>query len=160
MPSPTYKRTMEAEETDDHPEGHFEEFVGNIKACIALYVECVPHASAMHSEIKPHHREFHDKNKAPLNKPIVPLNPLFRPDKVPAIVAEFNQTIHHSLKPSSATAGQYEDSVHWPWSASIYVSGKLVCVGVLLDRSWVITESTCLKLVRYVTYLSIVNLTS
>lgn len=37
---------------------------------------------------------------------------------------------------------------HWPWSADIYVDGKLVCIGVLLDNSCVLTELSCLSLVN------------
>lgn len=88
----------------------------------------------------PSHKDV--KEPEPL---ILPLKPIFQPDKIPSIIAAFNNTIHKPLKPPTMLL---EEVLHWPWSASIYVEGKLVCVGVLVDRYWVITESSCLSLVR------------
>lgn len=129
---------------EEHPEGQFGEQVGNIKACIALYVECVPHSSNMHYGVKPF-SALSQKDVIKPELPIMPLKPTFQPDKIPSIIAAFNKTIHKPLKPTTMLL---EEVVHWPWSASIYVEGKLVCVGVLVDRYWVITESSCLSLVR------------
>lgn len=141
--APTYKRdVVTISDDEEHPEGQFEEQVGNIKACIALYVECVPHSSNMPYAVNPISKPSHRVIKEP-ELPILPLKPIFQPDKIPSIIAAFNNTIYKPIKQPTM-----EESVHWPWSASIYVEGKLVCVGVLLDRYWVITESSCLSLVR------------
>lgn len=98
----------------------------------------------MHYGVKPFSTLYHKDVKVP-QLPILPLKPIFQPDKIPSIIATFNKTIHKPLKPSTMLL---DDAIHWPWSASIYVEGKLVCVGVLVDRYWVITESSCLSLVR------------
>lgn len=125
----------------------YEEFVGNFKKCIGLYVECVPHSKTNYSaHIHHHHTVDIIPNKKPLiiDIPITPIKPIINKDKIPTVIAHFNQTIHlaeHFLVTK-------EKEIHWPWAARIYVNGKLVCVGVLLDKYWVLTESSCMKLIK------------
>ncbi|CAH2105761.1 unnamed protein product [Euphydryas editha] len=33
----------------------------------------------------------------------------------------------------------------WPWTAKLYIDGKYKCTGVLIDLSWVLISSSCLK---------------
>lgn len=119
-----------------------EELVGNLKKCIGLYVECVPHSKTNFSahidsdELKPNKKLIADI-------PISPIKPIIDKDKIPTVIAHFNQTIHLDEHISGV-----DKEIHWPWSARIYVNGKLVCVGVLLDKYWVLTEISCLKLIK------------
>lgn len=107
-------------------------------------MECVPHSNA----IKPHH-ETEDGSKTISSfipnifhptKPI-PLKPTIQPNKKPFVVSKGNDT-KIPLKPSTT------DDHHWPWSADIYVDGKLVCIGVLLDNLCVVTDLSCVELVN------------
>ncbi|KAJ6641084.1 Serine protease nudel [Pseudolycoriella hygida] len=115
------------------------ELVGNAEGCTALYVECESHSNAF---------DKGDDKTVPIvetdaNKPAkpFPIQPIIQPNKKPLVVSKLNTTTIPS-KPSKSE----ED--HWPWSADIYVDGKLVCIGVLLDNSCVITEHTCVSLVN------------
>lgn len=128
------------------------EVVGNAQECTALYVECVPHSNSF----KPNHDG--DSSKIPNTndaqkpaKPFIPnifhlpkpfpLKPIVQPDKKPSVVSKGNETII-PLKPTTTK------DHHWPWSVDIYVDGKLVCIGVLLDNSCVVTELSCMELVN------------
>lgn len=125
--------------------------VGNIKKCIGLYVECVPHSKTNFSAFEHHHHDVVVVDKIPKKPliiadiPITPIKPIINIDKIPTVIAHFNQTIH--LAENFLVTKETE--VHWPWAARIYVNGKLECVGVLLDKFWVLTESKCLKLIKY-----------
>lgn len=123
-----------------------EELVGNVKKCIGLYVECVPHSKTNFSA----HIGFQSEEPTPSKMliadiPISPIKPIIDKDKIPTVIAHFNQTIHLN---EQLIAIDKEKEIHWPWSARIYVNGKLVCIGVLLDKYWVITEISCLKLIK------------
>lgn len=113
----------------------YEEMVGDSKHCVALYVECVPHSTVNVSE---QHRQGKITNE--LDDVVFPIKPIIQPDKPPIVIVEYNQTLidnHFGV-----------EEEHWPWSARIYIDGKLVCIGILLDKYWVVTEGTCLKLVK------------
>lgn len=140
-----------------HPFNEFEdeskfEFVGNAQECTALYVECEPHSNAA----KPYHENQPDDNDSQKptkpSKPFIPTNifhgpkpspkkPTIQPNKKPSVVANGNDT---KVPSKPITTGDH----HWPWSADIYVNGKLVCIGVLLDNTCVVTELTCMELVN------------
>lgn len=132
------------------------EFVGNARECTALYVECVPHSNSF----KPHHHDD-DSNIPELvpdengtqkpTKPFIPnifhrpkpfpIKPNIQPHKKPSVVSKGNAT-------TIPIVPIIVDDHHWPWSADIYVDGKLVCIGVLLDNSCVVTELSCMGLVN------------
>lgn len=129
-------------ENNEHPEKHFKEIIVNKNDCMGLYIECVPHSSgpsasygATDSFIPTTHKH---------NTPIIPLEPTFQPNKKPFIMVNFNKTLHTN-KPISH---DLDEQPQWPWSASIFIDGKLVCIGILLDKYWVLTESSCLSLVN------------
>lgn len=35
------------------------------------------------------------------------------------------------------------EELHWPWLADVYVNGELWCLGVLLDRHWLLVHESC-----------------
>uniref|UniRef100_A0A1A9W4A8 Peptidase S1 domain-containing protein n=1 Tax=Glossina brevipalpis TaxID=37001 RepID=A0A1A9W4A8_9MUSC len=35
------------------------------------------------------------------------------------------------------------EELHWPWLVDIYANGKLWCLGILLEKNWVIVHETC-----------------
>lgn len=144
-----WKRETSTCET--RPEVTYREAITNVNSCFALYVECVPHAtqqttpasSAPPAAIKP---SIFDH----LHKQLHALKPIFQPNKTPVVVVEFNKTEHHPPAASHHKHQHHEEQfgTHWPWSASVYVEGRLRCIGVLLDRLWVLTEAGCMEGVR------------
>lgn len=112
---------------------HFSEIVGAPKKrCFGMYIECVPHT------LIPVVIPVRD-----VIKPVKPIKPVIQPDKVPVVVVPFhNKTIHESKKPETSIVAKEE---HWTWGASVLINGKLSCIGVLLDRVWVLVESSCVK---------------
>ncbi len=134
------------------------ECVGNAQQCTALYVECEPHSNA----IRPHHQDVDDGDSKTIpslipagqkpSRPIIPsifhnhkpspIIPTIQPNKKPSVVSNENHTEIPSLKPIAIA------DYHWPWSVDIYVDGRLVCIGVLLDNTCVVTELSCISSVN------------
>lgn len=42
------------------------------------------------------------------------------------------------------------EELHWPWLADVYVNGELWCLGVLLDKHWLLVHESCLAGIRFV----------
>lgn len=123
---------------EEHPESAFKEIVGNSHTCFAYYIECVP-TPAQGIESLP----VPTVHKPLPAKPELPLLPVIQPDAKPSVVVVYNAT-HIDTTPVVLPS----EEEHWPWSASIYSNGILVCVGVILDRFWVLTEKGCMESVR------------
>lgn len=132
-----------------HPQNENEvdceyERVGNAQECTALYVECEPHSNSN----KPNDEDPKTFGNKP-EKPIIPnifhhhpIKPIIQPHKKPSVVTTNKNKTEIPLKPSITP------DHHWPWSVDIYVDGKLICIGVLLDGSCVVTEKSCMALVN------------
>lgn len=120
---------------DDNPESAFQEIVGNSHMCFALYIECVPHST----------QEGNKVPSSPSSLPTQPptIVPIIQPHLKPSVILEYNAT--HINTSESVVVSEEE---HWTWSASIYVDGKLICVGVLVDKFWVLTEKSCIETVK------------
>lgn len=109
------------------------------RACWALYVECIPHSALPITDPKP---------DDPPKKPDMPnqeseIKPVVQPDTVPTVVVPSNETvIPAEIKP-------IEKKFYAPWSAGVYFNGELRCIGVLLDRNWVLAESSCVDDLKY-----------
>lgn len=114
---------------------HKKEKIHHAKECTGLYVVCLPHASTNTSTLI--HVKPHTHKPKPVVKPIVPHA---KPGKVPNIVVETN-------KHKETTT--FETHEHWPWVASIYINGELKCIGVLLDRNWVLADDHCINRAKY-----------
>lgn len=111
--------------------------------CSALEIECVPFQShsfsvhpIQHAAIKkntsiPKH-EHHNKDH----------NVFFVP------VDRFNQT-SVIVEPLNKTTDKESEWSHlhdfdWPWNAEIYSNGDHVTNGILLEKSWILIEKSCL----------------
>lgn len=35
------------------------------------------------------------------------------------------------------------EELHWPWIVDVYANGKLWCLGVLMDKHWIMVHETC-----------------
>lgn len=114
------------------------EIVHHEVTCRALFVFCTPHANTnttTHNTL-PHHARPH----APLD----PLVPDIIPNRIPAVQVHRNRT----TPIRNETAAVTRTDEHWPWIASIYVNGDFKCLGVLLDRHWVLADETCINKTR------------
>ena len=144
QPSKPLKRSFDNATMAEHPEIVFEEFVGVVSTCTGLYIECVQHGSGYPSQIDKMPSAIPPEK--PINIiPLVPIEPIINPNLIPIIVAPFNQTAQ-ALLPLVKPLEVFDK--HYPWSVSVYVEGKLVCIGILLNENWVITEATCLSLIK------------
>lgn len=123
---------------EEHPESAFEEIVGNTHVCFGYYIECLPVSTqgidSLPIPVAP---------TLPAQIPVPTLTPIIQPDVKPSVVVEYNAT-HIDSTPVVLS----NEAEHWPWSASIYANGRIICVGVVIDRFWVLTEKGCMDLVR------------
>lgn len=37
------------------------------------------------------------------------------------------------------------EELHWPWLADVYLNGDLWCIGVLIDKHWLLVHESCLS---------------
>lgn len=110
--------------------------------CSALEIECVPFQSnsfaihpIQHENIKKnstvpenvHHQKGHETIFVPINA-TDPSNVFFKPFNKTEKIHSWNHLLDFD----------------WPWNAEIYSNGDLVANGILLDKSWVLVEKTCL----------------
>ncbi|XP_060656762.1 serine protease nudel [Drosophila nasuta] len=48
------------------------------------------------------------------------------------------------------------EELHWPWLADVYANGELWCLGVLLDKHWLLVHDSCLSGISFDThYISV-----
>lgn len=125
------------------------------KDCTALYVECIPKSNSNETlKILKPGQEVVDLKTLNIDH----LKPIITPKAKPQVV----------VKPSTLIINQKEEAVnkvvekiqnltllvnnklhqadeylHWPWLADIYVNGKLHCIGILVDKNWVLVHQTC-----------------
>lgn len=117
----------------------FEEIVGASEQCVAVFLECIPHSVLPIIETKPSITPLIDVN--PDN-----LKPIDHRDKPMNHIEElFTTEIPEDLNVPKLTK-----DFHAPWLGSVLIDGSLQCIGVLLDRQWVIVDNTCVKDVEYV----------
>lgn len=127
--------------------------------CLGLYVECIaksnktePIKTLSAGQQKPAHTLNTQKLQPALqthNKPNVYVKPhvptqmlqkkeevMIRLDKVMEpqknISIMIDQNLHDAI-----------EELHWPWLVDIYTNGKLWCLGVLMDKNWVMVHETC-----------------
>lgn len=127
------------------------------KDCTALYVECIPKSNSNETlKILKPGEEVIDLKFLDIDR----LKPIITPKAKPQVVVK--------PSPSKLIIKQKEDAVnkvvekiqnltllvnnklhqadeylHWPWLADIYVNGKLHCIGILVDKNWVLVHQTC-----------------
>lgn len=85
-----------------------------------------------------------DKPEKPAHEPPPPhpnvIEPQIRPGQTPTVIVPFeekNETVH-----------LISDNFKAAWTASVFIDGDLACIGVLLDRFWVLVESSCMSSVE------------
>lgn len=132
------------------------------KDCNVLYIECVPKSKSNDplKILKPGVEIIDPKT---LN--IDHLKPVITPKAKPQVVVEPTPTkISISLKDEAVMKviekiqnltllvnnklHHADEYLHWPWLADIYVNGKLNCIGILVDKNWVLVHQTCFDNVK------------
>lgn len=118
--------------------GLTEIMLGTPITCWGLYVECIPHSVRPIIESKPDEQP----NSFEKPQPEIPdkIEPIIHTDKPPKIVIPpkeiKNETTKHEIQ-------VHETNFYAPWSASVFINGYLQCLGVLIDRFWVLTDASC-----------------
>jgi len=131
-------------------ENMVEELVKQHKNCVSLYIECLPQSISGNNLVKPS-----AKNKTMIHKPVQPIAPLIQPGKKPTVTVHFNQTEKDTKTPFHHD--EVDNNSFYPWNANVYLDGKLIGNGVLLNQHWVIVEHNCISLVKLqFDYMSVV----
>ncbi|XP_017028686.1 serine protease nudel [Drosophila kikkawai] len=129
--------------------------------CLGIYVECNPLAnkttplktlSAGQAIIpKP-------KEQVPLLLPTIEThsrpNVHFKPQIPPVVVKKKDEildrleTLIKSKKNTTLLVNEqlHEaiEELHWPWLADVYLNSELWCIGVLIDKHWLLVHESCL----------------
>ncbi|XP_059216727.1 serine protease nudel [Stomoxys calcitrans] len=144
--SSTKRREMRIEQSND--------------ACLGLYVECV----AKSNKTEPMRTLSAGLSKPALNgiaaqslKPSIGTHHrpnVFVPPEVPTVVVNKKDEIMDRLDKlidskknlSMLIDQQLHEAIeelHWPWLVDIYANGRLWCLGVLMDKHWVMVHESC-----------------
>lgn len=147
-----YKRSVHTNDLHHQIESH-EIIVGApMEQCNALYLECVPHSHIPTDDPEP--PSIDHTTIIPEPNPPSP-DGLNHQTTVPNAEPEHatNSPLEPTILPAeheNATKPRIiEDNFRAPWIASVYVDGDLICIGVLLDRQWVLVENSCVESVEY-----------
>lgn len=118
---------------------HKTEIIKHKVTCEGLHVVCTPHASSNTPVHKPPHKQPHKPKPSHLK----PVKPSIIHNSIPVVVVHANATITVHNETDTVTTSE-----NWPWITSIYVNGDFQCLGVLLDRHWVLADETCINKTR------------
>lgn len=117
--------------------------------CNALYLECVPHSHLPTDDSEPstidHTTTIPEPNASSSDD-------VHHQTTVPSTSNDADDHAHTTNLPiepvdhGNATELRIiENNFKAPWIVSIYIDGDLTCIGVLLDRQWVLVESGCVE---------------
>lgn len=127
--------------------------------CNVLYIECIPKSNSNDALkiYKPGEEVFDSKTLnihhlkpiiSPKAKPQVAVEPT--PSKLSINIKDKDDVIDkvvEKIKNLTLLVNnklhQADEYLHWPWLADIYVNGKLHCIGILVDKNWVLVHQTC-----------------
>lgn len=124
------------------------------KSCSAVYLECVPHSYVPPEEPDNAPVDQTTVNPEPITSPpttavahtIEPIHPLNMNTTISPI--EPNHSNHSRPAGNETELRIIEDNFRAPWLASIFIDGDFKCIGVLLDRQWIIVENNCVDEVK------------
>lgn len=146
-----FKRSVDTIDLHQHIQSH-EIIVGAPPTlCNAIYLECVPHSVV----------PIDDNNSTTdhtTTEPTTPIQPTTLPSSPPSSsvhppIDPEHENEHTTIQPdrssdehaNSTEPRVFEDNFSAPWLASIYIDGDLMCLGVLLDRQWILVENSCVE---------------
>ncbi|XP_055910873.1 serine protease nudel [Eupeodes corollae] len=118
--------------------------------CQGLYIECVTKSNETSpmktliagNEINTKTLNIPESFK-PNKKTITSISELFS-DKKDEILDKLNKLIE-TKKTVLVHDKLHEgvEKIHWPWLVGVYVNGELWCIGVLVDKHWVLVHESC-----------------
>ncbi|XP_046808532.1 serine protease nudel [Lucilia cuprina] len=130
------------------------------ETCLGLYVEC--HAKSNHTEpLKTisagQPKPLFDDLKVPHFKPalethnkpnvfVKPHLPTMMVEKKEEIMQKLDKVIDGKKNISILVDKKLHhgiEELHWPWLVDVYANGKLWCLGVLMDKHWIMVHETC-----------------
>lgn len=127
---------LHATQDDDH----LMEIVGTPQQCFALSIVCVPHMSLPFENTN-----FDDISSN--EKTTLSPHPLkITTENIIETTTRKIETHKNHAKPIGSEI--IIDNFAAPWVGSIFVDGDLTCIGVLLDRFWVLVQKDCIDSVR------------
>ncbi|XP_073841369.1 serine protease nudel [Musca autumnalis] len=130
------------------------------EVCLGLYVECIaksnktePIKAFSAGQAKPHVETKTEQLQPSIethNKP----NVFVKPETLSSVGGKTNQSGVNSLENSNdpkknitilvdQQLHEVIEELHWPWLVDVYANGKLWCIGVLMDKHWIMVHETC-----------------
>lgn len=151
-----YRRSIDIKNLHNQTKSHEIVIGAPSQSCNALYLECVPHSHIPTDETSPstidHTTTIPEPNVSPPDdvhqQTTVPSTNFH-----PSTDANHAHTTSSPIEPNTPPTDHgnatkpriIENNFKAPWIASIYIDGDLSCIGVLLDRQWVLVESGCVE---------------
>lgn len=152
---PMYKRSVDTIDLHHQIRSHEIIIGAPQKHCNALYLECVPHSHIPTDDngtpSPSEHITTTPESIAPIPDDAVHHTTVPSTNSHPSIHPENEHTTNLPAEFGNTTEPRIiEDNFSAPWIASVYIDGDLKCIGVLLDRNWVLVDSSCVELAEYV----------
>ncbi|KAH8365787.1 hypothetical protein KR093_004396 [Drosophila rubida] len=137
--------------------------------CVGIYVECNPRSNttvpiktfsagqAVKQQPKDHLPallptiETHNKPNVHF-KPQLPAQMVNKKDE---IMDRLDMLIKSKKNKTLLVQDQLHEAIeelHWPWLADVYANGELWCLGVLLDKHWLLVHDSCLSGISFDTH--------
>lgn len=132
------------------------------RKCVGIYVECNPYSNKT-TPLKTFSAGQVVKEKpieqVPVLSPTIEThntpNVHFKP-QIPAMVVNkkdeildrLDKLIKSKKNKTILVNEQLHEAIeelHWPWLADVYMNGDLWCIGVLIDKHWVMVHESCLS---------------
>lgn len=131
--------------------------------CLGLYIECLPKWNKT-EPIKTLSAGVEIKTISDLSKLTPDIVTHHKPNvyakpngsieimsKKDEILDRLNKVIEKKKNKTMLVNNKLHEAVeelHWPWLVDIYVNGKLWCLGVLMDKYWIMVHESCLFGIR------------
>ncbi|TDG47498.1 hypothetical protein AWZ03_006090 [Drosophila navojoa] len=89
-------------------------------------------------------------------KPLLPLQVVNKKDEIMDHLETLIKSKNNKTLLVQEQLHEAIEELHWPWLADVYVDGELWCLGVLLDKHWLLVHETCLAGLSFDThYISV-----
>lgn len=139
-----FKRNADTIDAHQHTRSH-EIIVGAPpKVCFGIYLECIPH-STVTGGVNPTTEHPTTEPTTPKPPPSTSVHPPIDPEHEHELTTIEPDHLPKGENGNATEPVIFEDNFSAPWLASIYIDGDLMCIGVLLDRQWVLVESSCVE---------------
>lgn len=130
--------SMRSKRSTDEGNGNIEVMLTTEKNCMGLYIECTPYSKIPIDKPPPTVITSTTTTTSTIRTPVVPSE---IPDIITTTTTEqidviFNKTIE---------AFNVFNNISAPWVASIFIDGNAACIGILVDKHWLIADINCVN---------------